>query len=443
MSTERITRNSQKAGIGATLRSIAQAVSDTTQGSTSTPAQQPRDFSLDPEDPLGNDSHHSDHSNHSNISHHSNQDAEHVDKPDINLVEPDQPVTLAQTLELLAKKLSGPTAQKPHSAVKPRNPDSFDGSDPNKIETFIFQVSMYISTRSADFPDDESRVAFALSYLKGTPLDWFQTEISHAMSHGGKFPSWFSSYPGFLAELQRLFGPRDPVNDAVNAIESLRYKDSTKATRYTLEFNRHSRRTGWNEQALSRHYYKGLPDRLKDEISRISKPTGLLALQDLAATLDQRHWERQNEISHEKRPTNTSNNYHPNKKQADDKTDSNHSNQNHGNPRSSGNQQPSRNRDQKRPQVASTSTQSHSNSHSGNKTNALADILGPDGKLKPEERQRRLDKNLCLRCGQFGHMVPDCPPPSKAKAKGRAATTVPAKPATAPTTATIAGSGKG
>jgi hypothetical protein len=37
---------------------------------------------------------------------------------------------------------------------------------------------MYISARSADFPDVESQVLFAVSYLKGNALDWFQMELS-------------------------------------------------------------------------------------------------------------------------------------------------------------------------------------------------------------------------------------------------------------------------
>jgi hypothetical protein len=41
----------------------------------------------------------------------------------------------------------------------------------------------------------------------------------------------------FLSELQRLFGPCDLVNDAMTALEALRYKDPQKAMRYTLEFN--------------------------------------------------------------------------------------------------------------------------------------------------------------------------------------------------------------
>ena len=40
---------------------------------------------------------------------------------------------------------------------------------------------------------------------------------------------------------------------------------------------------------------------------------------------------------------------------------------------------------------------------------SIADKLGRDGHLKPAERQRRLDNNLCMLCGSSSHALPDCP----------------------------------
>jgi hypothetical protein len=419
MHTGRTTRNSQKAGIGETLLSFSsqrRAASPTTPtGPTSShhsQSPQSNDFFFQQDEP--------------------NASEEEDDREQSLPQEEPEPQgpgerDLAQALELLANKIAGmPSASKPKSQVKPRVPDTFDGSDPSKLETFIFQCNMYLATRSSDFSDDESRVSFALSYLKGSPQDWFQSEISHVASEGGRLPEWFIRYPSFLSELKRLFGPRDPVTDAMTSLENLRFKETGKATRYTIDFNRHARKTGWNEQALLRQFYKGLPDRLKDEIARLGKPSGLKALQEMVATLDQRYWERQSEINRDKKSASASNTTSANKPTSSDKTS--------GGQSSNGSKQDNRQqakKDQKKPANPTTSA-------TPAKNNTIANLLGPDGKLKPEERQRRMDNNLCLRCGKTGHMVNECPTSSKTKPKGRAAT---ATPATA--SGTASGSGKG
>jgi len=165
---------------------------------------------------------------------------------------------------------------------------------------------------------------------------------------------------------------------------------------------------------------------LKDEIARLGKPSGLKALQDLVATLDQCYWERQTEINRDKKSasTSTSNNK---------PTSSNKSSA--GQQSSSGNKQDNREqqgkKDQKKPASSSTPV-----TPSSSDKNSIANLLGLDSKLKPEERQRHMDNKLCLRCGKPGHTVNNCP--TKSKTKGRAAT---ATPATAP--AAASGLGKG
>jgi Domain of unknown function (DUF4939) len=429
--TGRSTRSTSKQGIADTLREMSQDLAGASALSTNParPSPQPSithhnvnqavPIEADPD----NQSHHSHQSLHSDQDRNQDQDLGGDDAPegeedDDEASPPER--NLARSLELLASNIKGmsksPTTRK--TAVKPRVPDTFDGTDPAKLDNFIFQCSMYIATCANDFKEDDSRVTFVISYLKGTPLDWFQTELNDALTRGGTFPSWFSSYAAFLVELKRLFGPRDPVADAITALESLRYKDSTKATRFTLEFNRHSRRTGFNDQALLRQYYKVLPDRLKDEIARVGKPTLLLDLQDLVATIDQRYWERQSEMNRDKKNANPQ----PNKS-SDKKSDDKQSDNRHGNTQGKGDSQQQSKKQDKKPATNPTS----SNAKPGNKSTTIADVLGPDGKLKPEERQRRLDNKLCLRCGETGHVVADCPRTSNPK-KGRAvkATTAPA-----------------
>ena len=347
---------------------------------------------------------------------------------------------LARSLKLLAKKIDKmPTNTASRNTIKPRSPNTFDGSDPAKLETFIFQISMYIAARSKDFPDDESQVTFAMSYLKGTPLEWFQTEVNEAMRGNGRFPDWFKSYPSFVAELNDLFGPRDPITDAMTALESLKYKDSTKATQYTVDFNRHAQRTGWNDQALTRQYYKGLPDRLKDEMARVGRPTQLKHMQQVVSVLDQRHWERQSEITRNKKSSNTSpNNTNHRTTASDNRPDK------RGSSSQASDSKPSNQQDKQKDQKKSNNNNNNktSSSSSSKPANSIADLLGPDGKLRPEERQRRMDNNLCLHCGKKGHTVSDCPVTSKAKPKGRAANATSSNAATAAPASGSSRSGK-
>jgi hypothetical protein len=150
---------------------------------------------------------------------------------------------------------------------------------------------------------------YTLSYLKGNPLNWFQMELNDTLVSDDEYPEWFESYSEFLSELRHLFGPCDLVTDAINSLKALQYKDSSKATCYTIDFNCYDWCTGWNKQALAHQYYKGLPDRFKDEITRIGKPADLKALQDLVATLDQCYWERQSEISRDRRSAPSASTY--------------------------------------------------------------------------------------------------------------------------------------
>jgi len=48
-------------------------------------------------------------------------------------------------------------------------------------------------------------------------------------------------------------------------------------------------------------------------------------------------------------------------------------------------------------------------------TSNLSTKLGKDGKLMPQEHQCRLDNNLCLFCGNSGHISKDCSKASAAK----------------------------
>src|SRR6266481_228073 len=78
----------------------------------------------------------------------------------------------------------------------------------------------------------------------------------------------------------------------------------------------------------------------------------------------------------------------------------------------------------KQKNMTSSSSQSKGSTMEAKKTSPdLSSKLGKDGKLMPQERQHCLDKNLCLFCGNSGHITKDCPKSSSASSKDRASKT--------------------
>ena len=76
---------------------------------------------------------------------------------------------LASALLKLADSISGPKTSSGRTKV--REPDTFDGSDARKLQSFIVQCTLNFRDRPDAFSSDSAKVNFALSYLKGTALD--------------------------------------------------------------------------------------------------------------------------------------------------------------------------------------------------------------------------------------------------------------------------------
>ena len=132
------------------------------------------------------------------------------------------------------------------------------------------------------------------------------------------------------------------------------------------------------------------------------KPTTLAGLRKLVQAIDSRYWECKAEVSRETTASGSSS--HKNENKSSDNTKSDKSKSSSQSTQKSSNQ-------------SSGSSQSKGSSSEPKKSNPnLSSKLGKDGKLTQQERQRRLDKNLCLFCGAPGHMAKDCQKCASAKA---------------------------
>src|SRR5882672_3838457 len=128
------------------------------------------------------------------------------------------------------------------SKPKLREPDPFDGSDSQKLRTFILQCRLNFQDHPDLFQDDKSKVNYVLSYLKGTALDCFKSTILDPDK-----PDWASDFNLFTDELASNFGTYNPVGEAEAELEGLHMHNSHQATKYFIKFQQLASRVKWGE----------------------------------------------------------------------------------------------------------------------------------------------------------------------------------------------------
>ena len=187
------------------------------------------------------------------------------------------------------------------SHTKVREPDTFDGTDSKKLRTFLVQCELNFQDRPKAFRTDRAKVTYAQSYLKGMALEWFEPDLLGFADPNAR-PDWMSDWLELVRELLTTFGPHDPVADAEHQLDHLRMKDTHHINCYVVDFNRiASQIWGYGDGALRHHFYTGLPNRIKDEISHVGKPKTLNELRALTQEIDARYWERKEEVARQTR----------------------------------------------------------------------------------------------------------------------------------------------
>jgi len=83
---------------------------------------------------------------------------------------------LAEALRQLLENLNKGLAPKPHQS-KARIPDTFNGSDPHKLNHFLFQCRLFFHANPLQFSTNEEKINFAMTYLSSVAQDWFEVVL--------------------------------------------------------------------------------------------------------------------------------------------------------------------------------------------------------------------------------------------------------------------------
>jgi len=298
------------------------------------------------------------------------------------------------TAELIRQTMGGSDNEKFSVA----NPDKFDGTKPEKLETFEAQCrSVYLSNEKK-FADPSRQALFAGSYLEGAAFEWWKGELKKSMA------DFKASAPQFWVTLRNRFGNPEHWRVVEERLHFLQMKETDHANRHLTTFENLASQTSWNEEALRARLYWSLAPRLREDLGLCDPSTisSLTGLKTRVIQIDHRYWERQDETRRDKGRQGFSDGSGSAKKP----------------PRST-------------PPSSSSSSPPSSSPSSGpprnqNKPNSTPPSFTPrpntdaSGRITAEERKRRMDNKLCLYCGKEGHGVKNCPV-SEAKTKKKAA----------------------
>uniref|UniRef100_A0A9J7ZZV9 Retrotransposon gag domain-containing protein n=1 Tax=Cyprinus carpio carpio TaxID=630221 RepID=A0A9J7ZZV9_CYPCA len=126
----------------------------------------------------------------------------------------------------------------------------------------------------------ESKVAFVVTLLSGRSDLWGTTvwEQGHHCC---------SSFQLFSEELRKVFDRAASGREAVRELAELRQGDRS-VTDYSIEFGTLAAEFKWNQEAQWDMFWRGLADRIVNEIYTLELPTSLDGLIDLAIRVDTR-----------------------------------------------------------------------------------------------------------------------------------------------------------
>jgi hypothetical protein len=152
------------------------------------------------------------------------------------------------------------------SRVKPGVPSHFDG-DRAQGRAFLTSCELYISLTQSDFVDEQVRIHWALSYLKGRRAASFAERILRQELRSGKM--CFASWHDFTEEFAVTFCPENEATTALMRLESDRYyqgKQNVEA--YIDEFKDLINLSGYTDPiAIVLKFCRGLNQMTQDRIA--------------------------------------------------------------------------------------------------------------------------------------------------------------------------------
>jgi hypothetical protein len=302
---------------------------------------------------------------------------------------------LDQTLAINRQYATAPPANTTAIVNNSRFPDApmFSGGKPEDLRAFKTQLRLKIASQPSQFPDEQSRLRYAFSRLEGPALALVNTYLRDDNTIG------FDTLNAFLAHLDLAYDDPDRAGTAERELQRL-YQKNRLFSLYYADFQRVISDLDYNESAKLAALRRGLCDEIKDTLRvTMNEPTTFTGFVALCQQIDNK-----NRAYAAEKPTSRNTT-----------------------PRTTHQATASRN-------APTTPTPNRSaahptNTNSGHYGPAPMNLSANRRTLSPEERQRRMDLNLCFYCAGNDHITRNCPvrPTARRPLRGAAVELQPAE----------------
>jgi len=170
--------------------------------------------------------------------------------------------------------------------IKAAEPGKFSG-DRAETEGFIRSIKIAIAIQPESFPDERTKIMYALSFMTGGSAEVWAHNETQAVIDG---TTSLSTFEEFIKQVENAFGDPDRSRTARTKLHDLRMTPGMSADEYTAQFEILAGRTGFNDAALEDAYARGLPAMILDKIhAQPLLPLDLKAWKEAACQIDRNH----------------------------------------------------------------------------------------------------------------------------------------------------------
>jgi len=132
-------------------------------------------------------------------------------------------------------------------------PQPFDGTMKD-TKSFVSSLILYIYGRKAEFPSNELKIMFALSYIQGGKAQYWKNEAINLIA-AGQEP--FKDFKDFIVQMEAQFGDLSPKATAIRKLKTL-WQGSSSVDGYILQFKAKAFQTNLGDTVLVEYLKAGL-----------------------------------------------------------------------------------------------------------------------------------------------------------------------------------------